>query len=144
MAERLMSRCGPFGITRKGSDRISGSIGLRNRRRPLAFLGRSYSSPAVPSGVADRADLSAAGAGVDRGEGRVVHAVGGPGGLDDGLAGGDLGGGLAVDDYAGELGKARVASQRRAWTTGSQGGDLEGRVRFDCLNSLVIALQKIP
>src|ERR1700689_297703 len=78
------------------------------------------------------AGLSAAGAGVDLGEGRVVDAVGGfqvpdhlqvvlpgggafwqegyehggrgPGGEDHGFARGkDLGGGLAVDDDAGEV-----------------------------------------
>ena len=86
------------------------------------------------------AGLSAAGAGVDRGEGRVVDAVGGfqvpdhlqvvlpgagafrqegyqhggcgPGGEDDGLARGeDLGGGLAADDYAGEVRVDRVAGR---------------------------------
>jgi hypothetical protein len=79
---------------------------------------------------------------VDRGEGRVIHAVGGfqvpdhlqvvlpgagafwregyqhggrgPGGEDDGLAlGEDLGGGLAVDDYAGEVRVDGVCGEHR-------------------------------
>jgi hypothetical protein len=54
------SHPGPFGITEKSSDRIGGPIGLRNGRRPLAFL------------LADGADVSETGAGVDRGKGGVV------------------------------------------------------------------------
>src|ERR1700735_398060 len=98
------------------------------------------------------AGLSAAGAGVDRGEGRVIDAVGGfqvpdhlqvvlpgagafweegyqhggrgPGGEDDVFARGeDLGGGLAVDDYAGEVRVDRVAGDGGG---GGGGGVLTG------------------
>jgi hypothetical protein len=40
-----------FGTLGKGSGRVGGVRGLRNRRIPLAFLGRSCFGPADPSGL---------------------------------------------------------------------------------------------